>query len=82
VVRHVAWTHGPQSDRMLQNGIIHSLVDDGLTEIRETMIKYRTLDTLNLVVILKSVRCPDEDSLQGASRTAEHVNARKQILAF
>jgi hypothetical protein len=35
---HVVQTHEPQSDRMLQecHGIIHSLVDDGLTEIWET----------------------------------------------
>jgi hypothetical protein len=60
---HVVRTHEPrfnvqppQSDRMLQGCIIHSLVDDGLTEIWETMIKYRTIETLNLVVILEPVR--------------------------
>jgi len=61
-VDHVAQTHEPQSDRMLQECIIHSLVDDDLTEIwetriSETMTKYRTVDTLNLVVMLILEAC-------------------------
>ena len=39
---HVARTHEPQSDRMLQECIIHSLIDDGLTEILETAMQYHT----------------------------------------
>jgi hypothetical protein len=50
---HVARTHEPQSDRMVQECIFtHSLI----TEIWKTMIKYRTIDAINLVVIMKPAR--------------------------
>jgi hypothetical protein len=42
--------------------VIHPLVDDSLTEILcQSMIKYKAVDTLNPVVILKPVRLPDRD---------------------
>jgi hypothetical protein len=71
---------------MLQGCIIH--VDDGLTEIWEAMIKYRTIDTLNFVVILKPVRSLLDDPTRihrkrtSAAVTAEHANARKQIFVI